>query len=156
MARLLTMSILLLCPLLAPAQDSIRIARLEQEVRQLQREVLTLSQLVSQLRARADAPAAPAAPPAWAPSPGAGTAAQPDPHTPEAARWVSASRWRNLRPGMSDLEVISELGPPTSTRGRDPELVLLYALEIGTSSFLAGSVTLRDHVVVAVETPTLK
>lgn len=147
MARLLLMSMLLLCPLLATAQDSQKIARLEQDVRQLQREVLMLSQLVNQLRSRADGPAASVALPPMTPS--AGAIANP-------ARWVDARRWRSLRLGMSELEVIGELGPPTSTRGEDPERVLLYALEIGTSGFLAGSVTLRDRVVVAIETPILK
>jgi hypothetical protein len=65
-------------------------------------------------------------------------------------------RWQGLRTGMSELEVIAALGPPTSMRGQGNERVLFYALEIGNSGFLAGSVTLRDRVVAAIETPTLK
>jgi hypothetical protein len=34
--------------------------------------------------------------------------------------------------------------------------VLLYALEIGSSGFLGGSVTLRDQVVVAIQKPVLR
>src|SRR5690349_19641424 len=40
MTRMLTVSILLLFPLLAPAQDGMNYSRLELDVRQLQREVL--------------------------------------------------------------------------------------------------------------------
>lgn len=144
---------LLASPLLACAQDSAQVARLEQEVRQLQREVVVLSQLVTQLRAQADRPATVAAPALV--SPPARTPPQLNVDAAQA-RWLDAQRWRRLRAGMSELEVIGELGPATSMRGDDSERVLFYALEIGASGFLAGSVTLRDRVVAEIETPHLK
>jgi hypothetical protein len=148
---------LLVTALPAVAQDNLQLSRLEQEVRQLQREVSVLSQLVSQLRAQADKPAIPAAPPALLlPPPGAASASPPVPAVAANARWLSADRWQRLRPGLSELEVIGELGPPTSMRGQENERVLHYALQIGSSGFLAGSVTLRERVVVAIEKPTLK
>jgi hypothetical protein len=148
------MSILLLSPLLSPAQDSTNYSRLELDVRQLQREVLILSQLVNQLRTRADAPASPT-PHALMPAPVTGgiTPPQQDRANP---RWVDAGRWRGLRTGMSELEVIETLGRPTSTRTGDGGVVLLYAIELGSASFLAGSVSIQDHAVVAIETPVLK
>jgi hypothetical protein len=57
---------------------------------------------------------------------------------------------------MSELDVIGELGPPTSMRGAAAQRVLLYAIELGPSAFLAGSVTLRDGAVVAIEMPVLR
>ncbi|MFO7325409.1 MAG: hypothetical protein DIU62_006815 [Pseudomonadota bacterium] len=153
MARIILL-LALAWPLAAPAQDSFQLARLEQDVRQLQREVQVLTQLVDQLRARADAPGPlpPAQPilPRQSPFPA-------PPRTDESLpRWVDAARWRGIRPGMSELEVVGELGPPTSTRVEDPQRTLLYALEIGPGAFLAGSVTLRDHAVTSVEIPVLK
>jgi hypothetical protein len=57
---------------------------------------------------------------------------------------------------MTELEVIGLLGPPTSMRAQSDERVLLYALEIGTSGFLGGSVTLRDRSVTEVQKPVLR
>lgn len=154
MARILLL-LLLAGPLAASAQDNFQVARLEQEVRQLQREVQALTQLVNQLRVRADTAPPPQVPLASPPvTPPSSRPARTDGEAPP--RWVDAARWRAIRPGMSELEVIGGLGPPTSTRGQDPERVLLYALEIGPGSFLAGSITVRDHVVAVVEVPTLK
>lgn len=155
MTRLLTMSILFLFPLLSPAQDSMNYSRLELDVRQLQREVLILSQLVNQLRTRADMPTAPGTTQALPAVPDAARNTPPEQDRVNP-RWVDAGRWRGLRKGMSELEVIAELGPPTSTRAGDAGVVLLYALELGSASFLAGSVRIQDHGVVAIETPVLK
>ena len=48
---------------------------------------------------------------------------------------------------MSEFEVITALGPPSSVRDADGSRVLLYALEIGGGAFLGGSVTLRERAV---------
>ena len=71
-------------------------------------------------------------------------------------RWVDAALWRNLRPGMSELAVISSLGPPNSMREEGWVRVLLYAMEIGASGFLGGSVKLRERAVVEVVAPALQ
>jgi hypothetical protein len=52
--------------------------------------------------------------------------------------------------------VIEALGAPTSMRVQDGTRLLLYAMEIGSSGFLSGSVTLKDREVIAIELPTLK
>lgn len=153
MVRLL-MALLLFAPLIAAAQDAVKVARLELDVRQLQREVSMLSQLVNQLRRRGDdaQPALSLPPPA---SPG--TSARMTPAAPSTLpQWVSASRWQGVRQGMTELEVISALGVPTSVRKQGEDQVLLYALELGSATFLAGSVTLRNEGVLAVEVPVLK
>lgn len=150
MKRTLTLLVLGLSPLLVAAQDGANVARLEQEVRQLQREMLNLSQQLSELRARADRPPAPAFPStAVSPSNAAGAGGA-------LARWINASLWQSLRQGMSELQILEILGPPTSMRDQGGERVLLYALEIGNAGFLAGSVTLRDRVAATIETPRLK
>jgi hypothetical protein len=142
MARLLLA--LLLLPIVASAADDPRTSFLEQEVRNLQRQVQALSRQVDELRTRPDRPelqesglheVAPAA---------------------SLPRWVDASLWRRLRPGMSELEVIGSLGPPTSMREEGGARVLLYAMEIGSSGFLGGSVKLRERAVVEVLQPALQ
>jgi hypothetical protein len=57
---------------------------------------------------------------------------------------------------MSELESIGILGTPTSLRMEEGTRLLLYALEIGSSGFLVGSVRLRDGSVVSVQKPTLQ
>ena len=57
---------------------------------------------------------------------------------------------------MSELEVIGVLGQPTSMRQDGDTRVLLYAMEIGSSGFLGGSVELKDRAVTAVNKPVLK
>jgi hypothetical protein len=61
-----------------------------------------------------------------------------------------------VRAGMSELEVINILGPPTSMRQEGDAHVLLYAMEIGSANFLGGSVEFRDKAVSAINKPTLK
>lgn len=128
----------------AAAADDLRVPYLEQELRNVQRQLTALTRQVEALQNQPSRPAsrpigAPAAPPAA-----------------EDARWIDAAKWRALRPGMSELEVIGVLGPPTSMREEDGSRVLLYAIEIGSSGFLGGSVKLRDRAIVEIRTPTLQ
>jgi len=69
---------------------------------------------------------------------------------------VDAALWRRIRNGMSEVDVISTLGPPNSMREDDGARVLLYAMEIGSAGFLGGSVKLRQHAVIEVVQPTLQ
>jgi hypothetical protein len=146
MARLLLLMMLSLIPTAATAADETRITFLEQEVRNLQRQVQALSRQVDELRTRPDR----------LESPSAGTKSAPGTAPVSSLpRWVDAALWRKLRAGMSELEVISSLGKPTSMRDDNGARVLLYAMEIG-SGFLGGSVVLRDHAIVEVRKPTLQ
>ena len=142
MSRLLLA--LLILPLTATAADDPRLSFLEQEVRNLQRQVQALSRQVDELKTRPDRPGAQTSVrPATAP-------------VGSAPQWVDASRWRRLRPGMSELEVISALGPPTTMREEGGARVLFYAMEIGETGFLRGSVKLRERAVVEILQPTLE
>jgi hypothetical protein len=134
---------LALLPLLANATDEGRISFLEQEVRNLQRQVQALSRQVDELGTRPDRPGAPTNMNQVAPA-------------VVSTEWVDAAKWKRIRTGMSEIEVIGTLGPPTSMREEDGARVLLYAMEVGPSGFLGGSVTFRDHKVVQVLQPTLR
>jgi len=143
MARLLLAFLIL--PLTASAADEGRISFLEQEVRNLQRQVQGLSRQVDELRTRPDRIGPQSSTSGSAP--GAASATLP--------RWVDVAPWRRIKPGASELEVISSLGRPSSMREDSDTRVLLYAMEIG-SGFLGGSVILKDHVVVEVRQPVLQ
>lgn len=137
---------LLLCvPIAAGAADSLKISQLEQDVRELQRQVRAQSQQIEQLRIQ------------LTPQVGQPRATS---VSPPAARddgiWLEASRWDQVKPGMGELEVIRLLGPPASMRTGEGERVLLYAMEIGSSGFLTGNVTLRERVVTKVQKPVLQ
>lgn len=131
-------------PLAASAADDGRISFLEQEVRNLQRQVLALSRQVDELGTRPDRLEASAIRP------------KQDAAAAELPGWVDAAKWKRVRPGMSEIEVIGTLGAPSSMREEDGARVLLYAMEIGPSGFLGGSVTLRERKVVQVSLPTLR
>jgi hypothetical protein len=131
-------------PLCATAADEGRFSYLEQEVRNLQRQVQRLSRQVDELTTRpARLSGATKAPPAGTP-------------VATSDQWIDAGKWSRLKPGMSELEVITLLGPPTSMREEAGARVLYYALEIGASGFLGGSVRLRDRVVSEVRRPELQ
>jgi hypothetical protein len=129
-------------PMLAAAADP-RVSFLEQEVRNLQRQVQALSRQVDEL----SRPPRPERRVMTKPAAATGS---------PSTQWVDASKWDALRPGMSELEVMGLLGAPTTIRREDGASVLLYALEIGSSGFLGGSVTLRDRAVSEVRRPTLQ
>jgi hypothetical protein len=142
--RQLLLVALMLVPGGSWAANDPRVTFLEQEVRNLQRQVLALSRQVEELRTR---PERPKARPLAAPE---------VPSASDPARWADASHWRQLRKGMSELEVINLLGPPTSMREENGARLLLYAMDIGGSGFLGGSVTLRERQVIEVREPALQ
>ena len=137
---------LLVLPQMVVAADEGRISFLEQEVRNLQRQVQVLTRQLDELRTRPDrlSSVVPA------------SGGEPEDSGTALPRWVDAQRWRQVRPGMSELEVINALGPPNTIRDEDGARVLFYAMEIGSSRFLGGSVKLRQRAVVEVLSPTLQ
>ena len=143
MARLPLAMMFFCLPLVALSADDPRVSFLQQEVRNLQRQVLVLTRQVDELRTRPPRVESGKLmpPPATATDPGA---------------WLDAGKWRKLREGMSELEVIASLGPPTSMREESGARVLLYAMEIGATGFLGGSVVFRDRAVVEIREPTLQ
>jgi hypothetical protein len=131
---------------LAADDATYRLMKLEQDVRNLERQVQTLTRQLDELKQQAtrvgDGP----------PSPRSSS----EPAAASSTAWLEAARWDRVRAGMGELQVIDILGPPTSMRQEGEVRVLLYALEIGSSGFLGGSVELRDRAVSEVHKPTLK
>ncbi len=144
-----TFALLLLTAWLSPsvAADDFKVMKLEQDVRNLERQVQELQRQLVDLQQRSR-PGMDTRAPAAATGPASNTTGQ----------WLNAANWQRVRPGMTELEVISLLGPPTSLRGGadSPSRTLMYAMEIGSSGFLGGSVQLRDRVVVEVSPPVLR
>lgn len=145
MTRIPVVAILLFAPFCALAADDLKVSQLEQDVRNLQRQLQAQGQQLEQLRRQlAGVPDQPRPPPAAA----AAVTGKGD--------WVDAAKWQRVRAGMTELEVIGLLGAPTSMRNGDGERRLLYAMEIGATAFLSGSVTLRERAVTSVQIPVLK
>ena len=137
-------ALLILTCLPAAAADDFKVIKLEQDMRNIERQIQDLARQVNDLQQRIShsgdrqiyAPAAQAAP---------------------SSQWLNAANWKRVHPGMSELEVIELLGPPTTMRtaGGDAR-TLLYAMEIGASGFLGGSVEIRDRHVISVQAPVLR
>lgn len=145
MARAMLAAMVLWAPL-AAAADDLKVRQMEQDIIRLQRDVQEQARQIELLRGQLRVPAQ--ASPLQRPRSATGTSA--------SVAWVDASKWARMQTGMGELDVIALLGPPTSLRREEGASVLLYALEIGTSAFLAGSVTLRDGRVTAVQVPRLQ
>jgi hypothetical protein len=133
-------------PVLATAQDY-KVIKLEQDVRNLEQQVRELSRQIAELRSRSGT----ASPLIQVPERDRET-------QPGSPPWLQVKRWQGLRVGMSELQVIEALGPPTSARvaADGDNSTLFYALEIATERFLGGSVELQDHRVTRINTPVLK
>ena len=128
------------------AADDFKVIKLEQDVINLQRRVDELSRQLDQLRQRS---AVSGTSRSMAEGPGPTAEAPP--------RWLSAANWQRVHPGMSELEVIEILGPPASVRTNSPDArTLLYAMELGPSAFLGGSVAFAAGQVVDLQVPVLK
>ncbi|NLG78203.1 MAG: hypothetical protein GX535_18355 [Xanthomonadaceae bacterium] len=143
MRTLLVFIVCWLAPAIAFADDYNRIIRLEQDVRELERQVSTLQREISALRRDSGTRRL-------------GPGRIESMRTQASDAWVDAEKWRRIEIGAREMDVIELLGPPTSMRVQDGSRILLYAMEIGSSGFLSGSVTLRDREVIAIELPTLK
>jgi hypothetical protein len=128
------------------AADDYKVIKLEQDVRRLEQQVRDLSREIADLRRQTGAP------PLSAPRDQEKAAPTSSP------LWLQAKNWQRLRVGMTELEVIEAIGPPTSTRAAagGAGRILFYALEIDTGSFLGGSVELKDRRVAQINTPVLK
>lgn len=139
--------LVLLLTLSAPtlAQTDFKVMKLEQDVRTLERQVDDLKRQLGELQRRANQPG--------------NLPARPDQHQQQPSAspaWLVTSNWERLQPGMSELQVIELLGPPTSTRAAASSRTLFYAMEIGASGFLGGNVRLGNGKVVEVVRPALR
>jgi hypothetical protein len=132
---------------LAAENDTYRLMKVEQDVRNLEREVQTLTRQVDELKQQQSRSVDRGSSSARSSTASAAS---------NSTAWLEAARWDRVRTGMSELEVINVLGPPTSMRKEGDARVLLYAMEIGSAGFLGGSVEFRNSAVTAVNKPVLK
>jgi hypothetical protein len=148
--RLASLSLLLL-PALTWADDY-KVIKLEQDMRNLERQVNELRRQVEVLERRESGELPPTMRPRQPAKPSDTAPAE------ESTLWYSSANWDRVKVGMNELDVIRLLGKPNSVRAADADSrTLLYALEIGSGAgFLSGSVELRSHQVTAVNRPVLK
>lgn len=132
----------------AAAADDFKVIKLEQDVRNLEQQVRELSRQVAELQR---GPSRPGDQPASATN-------RQTPAATGTSLWLEAKNWDRVQTGMSELQVINILGPPTSLRAAADarSQTLFYALEIGPANFLGGQVKLEDHRVTSIERPVLK
>lgn len=138
-----TLLLLITC---TASADEVRERQLEIDVAQLRRQLLEQSRRIDELERAVRLGQPP-------------RSARPAAKTPEAApAWLIAANWNRIKTSMTELEVIAILGAPSSLReGRDGSTrTLLYALEIGTGAFLAGSVQIGPRGVESVAKPELR
>lgn len=133
-------------PLAAAPIDEFRLSNVEQSIRALQTQLRDQARLIDDLQRQIGGPTRPRITERSSSADGTNNA------------WLNAASWKRLRNGMSELEVVSILGPPTQMRVSDDKTTrtLLYALEIGSSGFLGGNVVFSDGSLSAVNTPVLK
>jgi len=129
------------------AAEDYRVMKLEQDVRTLEREVQSLQRVVSELQQRTRRT-----------DPTYELKSERDQPAPESEQaWLKVSAWNRVRTGMSELEIIELLGKPTAMRpDANDRRALLYTMEIGTTSFLTGSVAFQAGKVVDIQKPTLR
>ncbi|HUQ10427.1 MAG TPA: hypothetical protein VM146_08935 [Steroidobacteraceae bacterium] len=144
MVRVTFVSLLMCVAAAAHAADDGQVRYLESEVRELKRQVMALTRRVDDATTHPDRLISRPASRTDAASGDASTT------------WLDAARWRKVSTGMSELEIVSLLGPPTSMRNVDGDRVLFYAMEIGASGFLGGSVKFRDRAVREIQVPVLQ
>ncbi len=143
-ATLLLIACIVQQPVLAAPIDEFRLSDIEQNLRDLQTTVREQARQITELQRQSGSKSITST------SSNANSSAG-DP------RWLSSAGWNRLKPGMTELQVIELLGPPTQHRSADRSTQhLLYALEIGRSGFLSGRVVLTDGKVTAIEMPSLK
>ena len=130
---------------IADAQDvdtlQRRISRLEQEVKDLRARVSELEQAVAATRPEGNAtkPLQKAAQERLGSSQGSG--------------WKVPSNWDRVQHGMSERQVISILGQPTSVEQFVGYRTLFYRGEVRSSGFVSGNIKLSDDRVLIIEKP---
>ena len=139
---LCTVSLLLFTPLIAlPQTRDGQIEELKKETAQLKTIVADQGRRIAELEKTVQALRAAATPtPTPIPSP-----------TPP---WHSPRAWVQIKPGMSEAQVVAILGPPTNVDASIDVRTLLYEPDSRSTSTLRGSVTLLDDRVTAMNPPS--
>ncbi len=132
----------------AQSIDEFRLSDIEQKIRDLQSTTRDQARLINELQQQLNTRQKSAA---------SSNSTTPISNTADR-HWLSIANWQKLKPGMSELQVIELLGTPTQMRisddGRNRQL--LYAMEIGRSGFLSGSVTMSAGQLSGSNVPVLR
>ena len=67
--------------------------------------------------------------------------------------WKKPSNWARIRRGMSEKQVVSILGKPTSIKDTGPFRTLFYQADVSGSGFVSGNVKLTDDRVYSINKP---
>lgn len=128
------------------AQESERVRQLEQDVHLLKNTVIEqgrrIEALERELRGKSSANVS------RTPS-----AAQTQPGAPGGQSWQDRNAWGRVKNGMSEAQVASILGRPTSVETVGPYKTLFYRGEVGGSGSVSGNIKLQDDRVWQVNTP---
>jgi len=129
--------------------DDLKIAVLEQDVREIKQYLMQQGRRIDSLERELGRVSAGNASSSNRVSPKA-------PESPEL--WLNARNWERVLPQMAELEAIQILGAPATVRPGQTaaQRILYYAMEMGAGSFLAGQVVIESGKVVSVQKPALK
>lgn len=134
--------ILILAPWTLQADDSGRIRQLEEDVRILKRAVIDQGEKIDALDRRLHSGA-----------PASNTNTRSTATTGAMiGGWHSSANWVLVKDGMSQNQVISLLGQPTSIENAGPFRTLFYRGEVN-GSFISGNVKLTDDRVWKINQP---
>lgn len=128
------------------AQESEHLRQLQQEVDMLKRMVLEQSRRIEVLERELQGN-----PSAIFPSAANSTATQRMLSAEQP--WHDGSTWDRVRKGMSEAQVISILGRPTSVESVGGFKTLFYRGEVSGSGSVSGNIKLQDDRVWQVNTP---
>jgi hypothetical protein len=129
--------------------DDLKISQLEQDVRELQRVIQQQNRRIEALESTARL----SRPNRIAPS----TETPTDRERPATMQWLQSTRWDKVRVGMSETEVLTLIGPPTTARTADDSTrTLFYTLELDAGGFLSGQVLISDGKVIEIHRPALR
>jgi hypothetical protein len=132
----------LILTMTAPAQNQSRDARtdaLEMQTAELKQEVADQGRRIAELEKQVVALQTPPKP-----------ASIPAPVPP----WHSPANWGLIKPGMSEMQVVAILGPPTNVQAVEDTRKLFYTPDPKSTNTLTGNITLMDDRVIAMSPPS--
>lgn len=128
------------------AQESERVRQLEQDVHLLKNTVVEQGRRIETLERELRGKSSPTV--SRTPS-----ATQTQPAAPGGQPWHDRNAWGRVKNGMSEAQVVSVLGRPTSVETVGSYKTLFYRGEVGGSGSVSGNIKLQDDRVWQVNTP---
>lgn len=124
-------------------KDSARAQQLENDITIFKRTVVEQGQRIEALERQLSSGASPSSPPRSS-----------SPQSSVAARgWHNPASWSRVKDGMSESQVMSILGQPTSVENIGSHRTLFYRGEVGSGGFVSGNVKISQDRVYLVNEP---